>query len=230
VNFNIDYYTEIWNHALVANYVFNPPGNNCPTTGNFGTSAACPFPSGGAAYYGVSRDHIQGIEFDGSALITPKWTVQAAFNVTHAIREEYSDQSFGGAFTSGVIPNQSGKDVDLVPNYQGSVGSTFKDSLVGDWSWYVHGLVTFTGREYADPLDTAKTNAYARVNASFGVVKGPLTVELYGENLFNDKNWDMAVRYPDASHGNIFFAETQQGVLVSAPNPLNVGIRVSGKF
>jgi hypothetical protein len=38
------------------------------------------------------------------------------------------------------------------------------------------------------------------------------------------------VRYPDASHGNIFFAETQQGVLVSAPNPLNVGIRVSAKF
>ena len=230
VNFNIDYYTQIWNHALVSNYVFNPAGNGCPTTGNFGTSALCPFPSSGAAYYGVSRDHIQGIEFDGSALITPKWTVHAAFNVTHAIRENYSDQSFAAAFTSGVIPDQSGKFVDLIPRYQGSLDSTFKDRLVADWSWYVHGLVTFTGSEYADPLDTAKTNAYARVNASFGLVKGPFTVELYGMNLFNDKNWDMAVRYPDASHGNIFFAETQQGVLVSAPNPLNVGIRVSAKF
>jgi outer membrane receptor for Fe3+-dicitrate len=230
VNFNIDYYTEIWNNALVSNYVFNPAGNGCPTTSNVGTSALCPYPSSGAAYYGVSRDHIQGIEFDGSALITPKWTVRAAFNVTHAIREDYSDQSFGGAFTSGVIPDQSGKFVDLVPRYQGSVDSTFKDHLVGDWSWYVHGLVTFTGSEYADPLDTAKTNAYARVNASFGVVRGPLTFELYGTNLFNDKNWDMAVRYPDASHGNIFFSEAQQGVLVSAPNPLNGGIRVSGKF
>jgi iron complex outermembrane receptor protein len=230
VNFNIDYYTQIWNNALVANYVFNPAGNGCPLQSTVGTSALCPYPSSGAAYYGVSRDHIQGIEFEGSALITPRWTVRAAFNYTHAIRENYSDQSFAAAFTSGVIPDQSGKYVDLVPRYQGSVDSTFKDRLVGDWSWYVHGLVTFTGSEYADPLDTAQTNAYARVNASFGVVRGPLTVELYGTNLFNDKNWDMAVRYPDASHGNIFFSETQQGVLVSAPNPLNVGIRVSGKF
>jgi outer membrane cobalamin receptor len=101
---------------------------------------------------------------------------------------------------------------------------------VGDVSWYVHGLVTFTGSEYADALDTAKLNAYARVNASIGVVRGPLTVELYGTNLFNDKNWEMAVRYPDPGHGNYFFQETQQGLEVSAPNPLNVGIRVSGKF
>jgi iron complex outermembrane receptor protein len=230
VNFSIDYYTQIWNNALVSNYVFNPHGNGCPTTGNYGTSALCPYPSSGAAYYGVSRDHIQGIEFDGSALITPKWTVHAAFNVTHAIREDYSDQSFAPAFTAGVIPNQSGKYVDLIPRYQGALDSTFKDHLVGEWSWYVHGLVTFTGSTYADPLDTAETNSYARVNASVGVVRGPLTVELYGTNLFNDKNWDMAVRYPDASHGNIFFSETQQGVQVSAPNPLNVGIKVSAKF
>jgi iron complex outermembrane receptor protein len=228
LNFNIDYYTEIWNNALVSNYVHNPVG--CPTIGNFGTSTLCPYPSAGAAYYGVSRDHIQGVEFEGSALVTPKWTVHAAFNYTHAIRESYADQGFAAAFTSGVAPDLSGKYVDLVPNYQGSLDSTYKDHLVADWSWYVHGLVTFTGSVYADELDTAKTNAYARVNASIGVVKGPLTVELYGTNLFNDKNWDMAVRYPDASHGNIFFSETQQGVLVSAPNPLNVGIRVSGKF
>jgi iron complex outermembrane receptor protein len=230
VNFNIDYYSQIWSNALVSNYVFNPAGNGCPLQSNAGTSALCPYPSSGAAYYGVSRDHIQGIEFDGTALITPKWSARAAFNYTHAIREDYSDQSFGAAFTSGVIPNQSGKYVDLVPRYQGSFDSTFKDHLVGDWSWFVHGLVTFTGSEYADPVDTAETKAYARVNASFGVETGRLTVELYGTNLFNDKNWDMAVRYPDASHGNIFFSETQQGVLVSAPNPVNVGIRVSGKF
>jgi iron complex outermembrane receptor protein len=87
VNFNIDYYTQIWNNALVANYVFNPAGNGCPLQSTVGTSALCPYPSSGAAYYGVSRDHIQGIEFEGSALITPRWTVRAAFNYTHAIRE-----------------------------------------------------------------------------------------------------------------------------------------------
>jgi iron complex outermembrane receptor protein len=231
VSFNIDYYSEIWSNALVSNFVFNKVANGCTVGGNSpGLSVLCPFPSSGAAYYGISRDHIQGIEFEGSALITPKWTVHAAVNYTHAIREDYSDQSFGGAFTSGVIPNQNGKTVDRVPEYQGAVDSTFKDQLVGDWSWFVHGLVTFTGSTYADPLDTAKTNAYARVNASFGVVRGPLTVELYGTNLFNDKNWDMAVRYPDASHGNAGFSEAQQGVEVTAPNPVNVGIRVSGKF
>jgi outer membrane receptor for ferric coprogen and ferric-rhodotorulic acid len=175
----------------------------------------------------VSRDHIQGIEFDGSALITPKWTVHAAFNYTYAIREAYSDQSYAPAFTSGVEPIGNGKRVDLIPDYQGAVDSTFRDQLVGDWKWYVHGLVTFTGSTYAEPTDIAKTNAYARVNAAIGVQRGPITVELYGTNLFNDKNWDMAVRYPDA---NFFFNEAYQGVEVTAPNPVNVGIRVSGKF
>ncbi len=230
VNFNIDYYTQIWNNALVSNIVFNSNPNICPGQSNVGTSALCPYGSGGAAYYGESRDHIQGIEFDGSAKITPRWTVHAAFNWTHAIREDYSDQSFYEAFTSGVVPNQNGKTIDLIPNYQGSIDSTFRDHLTGDVSWYVHGLVTFTGSEYVDALDTAKLNAYARVNASIGVVRGPLTVELYGTNLFNDKNWEMGVRYPDAGHGNYFFQETQQGLEVSAPNPLNVGVRVSGKF
>jgi len=224
VNFNIDYYTQIWNNAVVSNYVFNPP--DCPDT-TVGTSTHCPYPGSGAGYYGVSRDHIQGIEFDGTALITPKWAVHAAFNYTYAIREAYSDQSYAPAFTSGVEPIGNGKRVDLIPDYQGAIDSTFKDQLVGDWRWYVHGLVTFTGSVYAEPTDIAKTNAYARVNAAFGVERGPITVELYGTNLFNDKNWDMAVRYPDAK---FFFNEAYQGVEVSAPNPLNVGIRVSGKF
>jgi iron complex outermembrane receptor protein len=229
VSFSIDYYNQFWDNALVQEYVFNPTGVGCSQTINYGASATCPLPGQGAGTFFVSQNHIQGIEFDGKARITSKWTAHLAFDWTDAIRKSYDDNSYGAAFTSGVVPSQNGKRIDLVPEYQFSADTTYKDHLVADYDWYVHGVVNYTGSQYADPTDIAELSDFFRVNLFAGITKGNITFEAFVTNLLDDKNWDSAVRFPDPYAPN-YFGEGAQGVIAAAPNPRDYGFKVSAKF
>jgi iron complex outermembrane receptor protein len=229
VSFSVDYYNQFWDNALVTEYLFNPAGAGCSQTIDYGASATCPLPGGGASTFFVSQNHIQGIEFDGKARITSKWTAHLAFDWTDAIRKSYDDQSYGAAYTSGVVPVQNGKRIDLVPEYQFSADTTYKDHLVADYDWYVHGVVNYTGSQYADPTDVAELSAFFRVNVFAGITKGNITFEAFATNLLNDKNWDSAVRFPSPYAPN-YFGEGAQGVIAAAPNPRDYGFKVSAKF
>jgi iron complex outermembrane receptor protein len=229
VSVSVDYYNQFWDNALVEEFLFNNVANNCSQTIAYGVSAACPLPGGGAGTFFVSQNHIQGVEFDGRARITSKWSAHLAFDWTDAIRRSYNDQSYGAAFTTGVVPSQNGKRIDLVPEYQLSADSTYKDHLVADYDWYVHGVVNYTGAQYTDPTDIAQLSGFVRVNLFAGIVKGNITLEAYCTNLFDDKNWDSAVRFPDPYAPN-YFSEGAQGVIAAAPNPRDYGFKLSAKF
>jgi iron complex outermembrane receptor protein len=226
-NFSIDYYNEFWDNSLVNTFIFDPP--SCPQAVTYAEnlSAACALGSSGQSITGLSNDHIQGIEFDGTARFTEKFTGHLAFNWTNAFRKSYDDNSFYEAFTSGVVPSQNGNRVDLVPQYQGAFDATYKDHLVGPYDWYVHGYVNYTGPQYIEATDIAKINGYYRVNVFAGITRGNVTFEAFITNLLNDKNWDMAVRFPSSYQG---FNEAYQGAIVTAPNPRDYGFKITAKY
>ena len=227
VFFSLAYFNQLWKDALVNDYVFNDPANHCSTLPVVGVSAQCPYPGAGAAIFGVSRNHIQGLEFEGTAHLSKQFTLHAVVNWIDAKRSVYSDQSWSAAFTSGSVPNQNGNRMDLVPEIQYSVDATYRDRLVDDYDWFVHGLLQYTGSQYAEATDIAKLNGYYRSSISLGISKGRYSIEGYVNNLFNDKNWNYAVRFPDP---NFFFGEAHQGVIAGAPNPRDFGFRLSAKF
>jgi outer membrane protein OmpA-like peptidoglycan-associated protein len=70
------------------------------------------------------------------------------------------------------------------------------------------------------------------VNASIGVSRGPLSIELYGINIFNDKNWDWASRVPILNTNQALETNYGQymGVLVQAPDVPDVGLKLRYKF
>jgi iron complex outermembrane receptor protein len=231
-NFSVDYYDEEWDHAQVSTFIFDPkpPCNTAPlggTTYQPNLNATCPLGSGGQGIVGLATVHIRGIEFEGNARFTSKFSAHAAFNWTDSIRKNYDDNSWYAAFTSGVVPNQDGKRTDLVPEYQGEADATYKDHLTGPYDWYAHGVVTYTGPQYIEAVDIGQIQGYYRVNLSAGVTKGNLSFEAYITNLLDDKNWDMAVRFPSPYN---FFSEAYPGAIVQAPNPRNIGFKISGKF
>jgi iron complex outermembrane receptor protein len=230
VFFSIDYYHEVWDNALVNTFIFDP--TSCPQKVNYAEnlSAACPLGSSGQSITGISQNHIQGIEFDGTAKLTPNLTAHLGANVTSAFRSSYWDKSYGAAFTSGSVPNQSGNRVNLVPEYQGTADLTYKDHLFGPYDWFAHGVVNYTGSQFVDATDLLKINAYARVNVSAGITWDNVTFEGYATNLFNNKDWDMAVRFPGSPGTGAPFAESYLGAIVTAPNPLNFGFRMTAKF
>jgi iron complex outermembrane receptor protein len=227
-----DYYNEFWDHALVQTFIFDPPG----CTQLYGLtyaangSATCALGSSGAAPLGLSNNHIQGIEFDGTARVTSKLTTHLAFNWTDAIRKEYDDNSYGSAFTSGTVPSQNGLRVNLVPQYQWSADFTYKDHLVGPYDWYAHGVLNYTGSQYVDATDITQIEGYARVNLSAGVTRGNVTFEGYVTNLFDNKDWDMGVRFPGSPANGLAFDEAYLGAIVTAPNPRDVGFKITAKY
>jgi hypothetical protein len=225
--FSVDYYNQYWDHALVDTFLFNNPANNCSTLPTVGVSTACPLPGGGAAAFSVSENHIQGVEFEGTAKLTPQFTLHTAFNWTDAVRNNYYDDSWGSAFVSGAAPSQNGKQIDLVPSFQGTFDGTYKDHLVGDYDWYAHGVVNYTGSQYVEATDIAKIPGFFRINLTAGITKGNLTFEAFVTNLLDNNNWDYAVRFPDPT---FFFSEAHQGVIAGAPNPRDFGFRISDKF
>ncbi len=226
--FSIDYYNQFWDNALAQNFLFNPP--TCSQTATQGVSAACPLPSAGASIINANSEHIQGIEVEATARLTPKWTVHTAFEWTNAIYKRYNDQSLDGpygAFASGVGPAQNGKTADLVPDFQGTWDTTYKDHLVGDYNWFVRGVVTYTGSQYTDPFDLAKISGYFHLNAFAGITRGNLEFKAFVTNLLDDKNWVEADFFPDPSHG---FSQQYQGVIATAPNRRDFGFTITDKF
>jgi len=225
VFFSLAYFNQVWKNALVETYIFNPAG--CSTLPTQGVSAACPYPGSGIGLYGVARNHIQGIEFEGTAHVTKEFTAHAVINWTDAKRSAYDDNSWFSAFTSGAVPNQNGNRVDLVPAIQAAADLTYNGKLNNDWGWYAHGGVYYTGAQYAEATDIARLSGYAHVNVSLGLTMGQYKLEGYITNLTQDKNWTYAVRFPDPA---FFFSEAHQGVIAGAPNPRNFGFRLSAKF
>jgi outer membrane protein OmpA-like peptidoglycan-associated protein len=85
---------------------------------------------------------------------------------------------------------------------------------------------------YESEVNVGKTSSFERVNASFGVVRDTLTVEVYAKNLLNDQNWDFASRVPElATAGDLFTGYSKyMGVLVQAPDRRDFGVKVHYKF
>jgi iron complex outermembrane receptor protein len=225
VQYGIAAYDEKWYHQLTYAAVFNPPG--CGLTSN---TPACPLGINGSGLQLSNNADIKGIEFSGSAQITPEWSIDGSVDYKHAVWLDYTNTTLS-TFTGGVS-HFNGNQLSRVPSWEGAFSTTYKDHLIDDWDWYAHGQMTFTGSMYSTDIDVGKTASFERVNAAIGVTEGNLTLEVWAKNLLDDKNWDFASRVPELQSLAALFSgySTYMGVLVQAPDRRDVGLRASYKF
>jgi iron complex outermembrane receptor protein len=225
VGYGLALYDEKWDNQLTDAAVFNPPSCG-QTTG----TAACPLPTSGSFLYLANNADIKGVEFNGAVQITPQWSADLEVDYKRAKWVEYYNSTLS-TFTGGVS-HFNGNTLSRVPDWQGVFSTSYHDRLTEDWNWYARVQVTFQGSMYESDVNIGKTDPWARVNASVGVTRGPLSIELYGINIFNDKNWDWASRVPilntnaalETNYGKYM------GVLVQAPDVPDVGLKVRYKF
>jgi iron complex outermembrane receptor protein len=225
VQYGIAAYDEKWDHQLTYAAVFNPPG--CGLTVN---TAACPLGLNGSGLQLSNNADIKGIEFNGSAQITPEWGIDGSVDYKHAVWLDYTNSTLS-TFTGGVT-HFNGNQLSRVPSWEGAFSTTYKDHLIGDWDWYVHGQMTFTGSMYSTDIDVGKTASFERVNAAIGFTEGNLTLEVWAKNLLDDKNWDFASRVPELQTTAALFTNysTYMGVLVQAPDRRDFGVKARYKF
>jgi iron complex outermembrane receptor protein len=225
VQYGIAAYDEKWYHQLTYAAIFNPPG--CGLTQ---LTALCPLGVNGSGLQLSNNADIKGVEFSGSAQITPEWGIDGSVDYKHATWLDYYNSTLS-AFTGGVT-HFNGNTLSRVPAWEGAVSTTYKDHLIGDWDWYVHGQMTYTGSMYSTDVDVGKTAAFERVNAAIGFTEGNLTLEVWAKNLLDDKNWDFASRVPELQtiSGLLSGYCCAMGTLVQAPDRRDFGLKVHYKF
>ncbi len=182
---------------------------------------------------------LKGIEWESTALLTDKWDLNLKANYQSGKYTNFV-QPFLAQLTSNVT-RFDGNHLARVPKVSGSLASTYKDDLIGDWNWFLRGDVTYTGSAWDSEANIVKTDPYYRVNARIGVETDNLSIELYATNLFDNRDWEYAFRNVfQGSAGSIFQALPTgfgfpafgfpQGIFVGVPDKRDVGMRVNYKF
>jgi iron complex outermembrane receptor protein len=225
VGYGIALYDEKWDNQLTSAAVFNPVGCG-QTTG----TAGCPLPTSGSFLYLANNADIKGVEFNGAVQITRQWSADLEVDYKRAKWVDYYNSTLS-TFTGGV-DHFNHNTLSRVPDWQGVFSTSYHDKLTEEWNWFARVQVSFQGSMYESDVDIGKTNPWARVNASIGVTRGPLSIELYGINIFNDKNWDWASRVPILNTNQALETNYGQymGVLVQAPDVPDVGLKLRYKF
>ncbi len=79
----------------------------------------------------------------------------------------------------------AGKTLIQYPEYTLSANVRYEDQLSGDWSWYLGGQATLTGRQYTDEANLSWIGAYTIVNTRLGVYRDNVSLELFVNNALD---------------------------------------------
>ena len=169
---------------------------------------------------------LSGLELQGSVAINEHWDIQPTF--TYA-KTEYKDFIFNFLSSISQFTQMKGNQNARFPKTSGSLASNYTAPLNKDWTWYVHGDVSYTGKTFVDESNLAFCDAYFLTNARVGFEKGDLRLEGFVRNALDDKNYSACARWSDFD-SNPSIGTQYQGVAVTPQNPRQFGIRASIKF
>ena len=174
-----------------------------------------------------SEADIYGVELEVDLKITSRWEA--------SLRADRVRAKYGRLFTPlTLVPtgrdDATGKTPVGFPGLQASVSSTYRDALSAfgtSGEWYIRGEATHTGRIYVDEINQSWIDPKTRLNLRLGFERDNLLVEIYGENLGNDKAWASAVR-GSASNFRVGPASVSQPTAFAVLPRLRVfGLRVA---
>jgi catecholate siderophore receptor len=117
------------------------------------------------------RRHTDGIEFEASGRLSPKWDVFGGLALMRATVDEAAGDQ---ATTVGKRPINT-------PDYTANIWSTYKIAS----AWKIGGGVEASGKRYGNGLNTNEVPAYVRADAMLEFEQKNYSVKLNVFNLFN---------------------------------------------
>lgn len=216
-----------WNNLKASSAFVVPTAPNATTTLTF-TGIIIP-----------GDAELKGIEWESTGILTDHWDVNLKANWQSG---KYTN--FVNPFLAQLTANVTrfdGNHLARVPEFSGSLASTYRGRINSDWQWFVRGDLTYTGKGWDSEANIVQNDPYSRVNARIGAEKNDLTVELYATNLFDNRDWDYIFRNVyQGSPGAIFQSLPTgfgfpafgfpQGIVVGVPDRRDFGVRVRYKF
>jgi iron complex outermembrane recepter protein len=224
VNYALTAYNQLWLNRATNTLVFNP--DSCSST-DAGTTDECPLSVSGSSLTYGNKARIWGVEFSADAALTRQWNAGLNVDFKHARWEEF--RSAGSPSSTGDAVEFSGNALGKIPTITWAFNTTYRMPLPNGWMGFARGDVVYTGSAWDSDFNIVKTDSYTRVNTRFGAEKGPVSLELFVKNLFDDKHWDYAYRVSDLSLSPLT-SFSNQGLVVQAPDRREVGVRVRYAF
>lgn len=169
----------------------------------------------------------KGIELDGALRVVENVTVGGSFSladteITKALGEPIPFRLFG-------INDSKGKQYANVPKTTGALFSQYDGVWSGgDGKWFVRGDVTYIGKRWDNIVNLAYVPAQTRANLRAGLSRGNWDVQLWVNNLFDDRTLE-AGRYNSDSATDPFFFQLVSDEAVLA-NKRQLGVTATMRF
>jgi iron complex outermembrane receptor protein len=171
-----------------------------------------------------------GIELDLFAKPTDNVTVQFSAAMNDSDTKSFEDPLITGV--SGVVgAGFRGKNTPLAPKYSANLGMQYDGNLTlwEDSSWFARADVSYKGKQYVDASNINWINDRTQVNVRAGVVRGPINIDVFVQNLFDNDDYvsvaqnNLQVPPPVGSLGVGY-------INVALPERRVYGLRVGYKF
>lgn len=169
----------------------------------------------------AGQTDIQGIEIEGSFLVTDRLRLDGGFGYydTEIIKDSCAQcVRIGGTLTSS-----QGNRLDGTPVSSGNLAATYTVPLSDQRSWFGRAEYFYTGKAYGDRLNLSYSPAANVVNLRSGFTKGPFDVEAYLLNAFDDDTYQNILLNTDLPSFGI-------ALKVGLPDPRQWGLRGTYRF
>lgn len=151
---------------------------------------------------------VKGLEFSMQALLSEQLSFNGGFSYTDAEFTDAKIESFELFPSFAPDGDVSGNKLLRQSKWQANASATYTDQLTDDFDWYARGDLIYIGKQFVGATNLTVAPARELVNLRLGIESDRYTVELWSENLFNNKEAVAAFR-------DVFFQNTVDGVTSS---------------
>ena len=143
----------------------------------------------------AGRTRVRGLEFDSSFLVTPGWTVRAAYSFTDSRFRDFLSRL--PIVYQGTPAQVAGNQVFNTPKHKVILSTTFEKPIGNGLNLFGSADYTWRDRQFTDELNTAYVGALNLANARLGISTERFELFVYGRNLTDSRVPDFATRSTD---------------------------------
>jgi iron complex outermembrane recepter protein len=147
----------------------------------------------------IGRVNLKGFELEADFAATDELTVSFTADLNRNTVKNYVCTPDCVRIRNSTAVN--GNRLDQAPSIALTVSPSYRANLVGDWDWNARIDYRYRGKIYFDLTNTGWLSPRSLVNARVGVTRESLRIDLYVNNLLNDKHLTEAIRGNDTVYG-----------------------------
>jgi len=185
------------------------------------------FPNTLGATVAGSSD-MYGVDLESAFLLTDNWSANLTLSW---VETEFTAFSSGSRAQITGTSNLKGNEEPFVPNFSGSLSTTYTAQLNGEWDWFGRLDVIYQGDYWADYDNLAEGPSWTLTHVRLGAERDDLRVELFVRNLFDEDTWRQvgsAVDFSPQPADFNFLAN--HGLSLVPQDKRTIGVRANFKF